>query len=215
VRRDAFRRAVLRGDIALRSIHPFALAAVGLWLLSAVLWLWLVPASNDRLNVAMGEVRMLANRQRVDTFNSPDTGDRQALLGARRNLDAFNAILGDPRHLEEQLRALFAVARSLEMDLPTGQYKFSCDGASRICIWRLQFPLKGSYLQVRQFAEQSLRVISYASVDELVLRREGVRDTDIEARLGMSLYVLNPNPPALSAASPDSVTAAAEKRNAQ
>lgn len=214
MRRDAFRRAVLKADIALRSIHPFALVAFGLWLLAAVLWLWLVPAASDRLNVVAGEVRMLANLPRVDTLDSPDAKDRQALGGARRNLDAFNATLGNPRYLEEQLRTLFAVARSLEMDLPTGQYKFSCDQESRICIWRLQFPLKGTYMQVRQFAEQSLRVISFASVDELVMRREGVTDSDIEARLGMTLYVLHPGPPALSAASPDSNMVAVEKKNA-
>lgn len=175
----------LRAELCMRSVNPLLVLILALWLLAAVAWLWLVPDWQRQWVSVRGELARAADQR----AHPPAEALPSSESVTRRNLDAFNAVLGDARHVEQQLRTLFAIARDLQLEVPAGQYKLGCAEGETVCSYRIQLPLKGSYLQIRTFAEQSLRAIPFASLDELVLRREAVADADIDARLAMTLFV--------------------------
>jgi hypothetical protein len=87
---------------------------------------------------------------------------------------------------------LLSLSQTLEMPAVTGEYKLSCDAATRLCRYRVRLPLVGSYLQIRAFVEQSLLELPFASLDELSLRREGIASPELEAGLTFSLHLAYP-----------------------
>jgi hypothetical protein len=71
----------------------------------------------------------------------------------------------------------------------------ACEDTALFCNYRVQFPVKGTYSQLRAFMEEFLQVMPALSLDELSLKRETVADDELEARLGMTLVVHNPVQP--------------------
>jgi hypothetical protein len=185
MKRDDFRRLLLRVELGLRAVNPLSLLTVGVWLVSAVLLLWLVPAGREELRSLRSEMLQKQSPQWRQLSQAPDSSDALA----QRNLDAFNSSLGDARHVEQQLHTLFVIAKDLKMTLPQGQYKLNCEPGAAVCRYKIHFPLKGSYLQIRLFGEQALQAIPFASMDELSFRRESVSDGEVESHLTITLYL--------------------------
>jgi hypothetical protein len=163
-------------------------ATAALCLLAAVMGLLLVPAWQEQLQALQTEVqRAQAGSQRL--LSEPAN---PVVSSDQRNLQDFLAILGDARHAEQQLQSLFVMARGLEIGLPQGQYKMSCDDSGLLCNYRAQLPVKGSYSQVRAFIEECLQVLPSLSLDEVGFKRETVTDEELEVRLVMTLVVRAP-----------------------
>jgi hypothetical protein len=50
-------------------------------------------------------------------------------------------------------------------------------------------PVQGSYGALRWFAEQAMASMPYASLDEVVLKRDGVASDELEGKLQLTLFV--------------------------
>ena len=185
-----FRRLALQAELALQRGNPLLYAMAALCLLASVMCLLLVPAWQGQLQTLQSGLQQaqVATQQ----HNTPAA---PALSQDQRNLEAFLANLGDAKHAEQELQSLFAMARGLEIGLPQGQYKMACEDTALFCNYRVQFPVKGTYSQLRTFIEEFLQVMPALSLDELSLKRETVADDELEARLGMTLVVRNPVQP--------------------
>jgi hypothetical protein len=182
------RLAALRVELAVQRGNPLVYATAALCLLAAVMGLLLVPAWQEQLQALQTEVqRAQAGSQRL--LSEPAT---PVVSSDQRNLQDFLAVLGDARHAEQQLQSLFVMARGLEIGLPQGQYKMSCDDSGLLCNYRAQLPVKGSYSQVRAFIEECLQVLPSLSLDEVGFKRETVTDEELEVRLVMTLVVRAP-----------------------
>ena len=52
--------------------------------------------------------------------------------------------------------------------------------------------MRGSYANLRHFAEQALRTMPFLALDEFSLRREDIHDTQAQARLRFTLFLTAP-----------------------
>lgn len=108
---------------------------------------------------------------------------------AEQRLDAFYDALGERRYAEQQVRALFAIAAKNGLVLHQGEYKFMYDKNGRFHGYRILLPVKGPYAAVRQFCEQALMAIPFASLDEMHFKRDAIANATLEAKLHFTVYL--------------------------
>ena len=169
----------LRAQLLLRRMGAPACLAVALLVLGIASWAW---AWQQRVVAAQLEARPLPQPSLAMAAVAPPAT-------ASENLARFYAALGQQRHAEQQVKQLFDLAAKNGLLLAQGDYKSGYDKASRVATWQVTLPLKGSYAAVWQFALQALRAVPFASLDELSFRREQIADTQLEARLRLTLYL--------------------------
>ena len=107
-------------------------------------------------------------------------------------LATFYDALGDSRHAEQQLKTLFDLAQKNNLRLSSAEYKSVPGKNSRVRTLQITLPVNATYPAIRQFAEQVLLAIPFASLDELRFRRDGIGNPLLEAHLRFSLYLLEP-----------------------
>jgi hypothetical protein len=181
-------QTVLGLTLRLQQVHLLWWLVVAIWLLAALLLVRWLPALQGQY--AATELQ----RQQLQTQLLNHISQPVSLQAASKQdtLELFTANLGDPRHVEQQLKTLFVIARDLDLKLPQGQYKLKCEDKLDYCKYTIVLPVEGSYVRIRTFVEQTLRAIHFASVDEVSFRREAVGDGEVQTRLRISLYTRTP-----------------------
>jgi len=169
----------LRAQLLLRRAGAPAWLAVALLVLGVAAWAW---AWQQRAVAARLEARPLPVASLVAVAAAP-------VATSGENLARFYATLGQQRQVEQQVKQLFDLAAKNGLQLAQGEYKSGYDKASRVATYQVTLPLKGSYAAVWQFALQALRAMPFASLDELSFRREQITDTQLEARVRLTLYL--------------------------
>ncbi|MFZ6755233.1 hypothetical protein ACO0KY_17865 [Undibacterium sp. Dicai25W] len=105
------------------------------------------------------------------------------------NLNKFNDNLGQKKYVEQQLKTILALAQDAQLLVNSGDYKFDHDPVGGFFIYHMQFPIKGTYKQIRQFSEQVLLMIPYASLEEITFKRDAIGSPLLEAKLAFNIYV--------------------------
>lgn len=109
-------------------------------------------------------------------------------------LERFYANLGQQAYLEQQVKALFAIAAKNGLVLSQAEYKPGYNRHGRFHTYQVTFPLKGQYLAIRSFCEQVLIAIPFASLDGMELKRDTIASAALEARLRITFYLAGAQP---------------------
>lgn len=171
---------------ALQAVNPLWVLILALCVAIVVLWLGVMPKTQKQWT--QNHEALLTLRQQM--AQAPVEMAAPAAPKAS-GLD-FQSALGQVSEVESYVGTLLNLSQTLEMPAVTGEYKLSCEAATRLCRYRVRLPLVGSYLQIRAFVEQSLQELPFASLDELSLRREGIASGELEAGLTLSLHLAYP-----------------------
>ena len=171
----------------LESINPLWLLMGALCMATMGVWFGLLPTAKKQWAEKNQELQTLRHQM----LQAPVVMSADAGLATAPGLD-FQSVLGQVAEVESYVGTLLSLSQTLEMPAVTGEYKLSCDAATRLCRYRVRLPLVGSYLQIRAFVEQSLLELPFASLDELSLRREGIGSGELEAGLTFSLHLAYP-----------------------
>jgi hypothetical protein len=167
---------------------PSAACLLGLAGLSA--WLWGVPHLQTQ---GQTELRTLARAQQ--TWRTSDGAAPivpPSVLQQRVN--GFYDALGETRYAEQQIKTLFAIAGKTGLSLSLADYKFAGDRNGRYQTYQIVLPVKGSYSAIRQFCEQTLLAIPFASLDEMNFKRDAIVNRTLEAKLHFTLYLADMHP---------------------
>lgn len=108
---------------------------------------------------------------------------------AEERLANFYDLLGEERYAEQQVKTLFALAGKAQLTLSQADYKPAIDKNGRYQTYQIILPVKGSYAAVRQFCEQLLLTIPFASLDEISFKRDAIGSRTLEAKLRITLYL--------------------------
>jgi len=65
----------------------------------------------------------------------------------------------------------------------------SPDKTGKLARYQVTLPVKGSYVQIRQFVDQALIDVPVAALDDINFKREAIGATQLEARIKFTLYV--------------------------
>ena len=187
MKRNAITTVWLRLRIALSAANPVALGALLLCIASALALAWLVPARELVAEAA------LASRYAIE----PEPVAAPQVVAApatdEHHLALFYGTLGERRHTEQQVKALFALAAKSGLVLRQGEYKAAYDRNARLHSYQVTMPVKGNYGAIWRFALGALRAIPFAALDEISFKRDAIGDTQVEARIRLTLY-LNERP---------------------
>ena len=107
-----------------------------------------------------------------------------------QNLQQFYDTMGEPRHVDEQLRTLFALAAKIGLQLRQGEYKTGYNQVSQLATYQVSLPLKGPYQSIWTFSLLALQTIPFAALDEISFKRDAIADDEPEARLTLTLFLL-------------------------
>lgn len=176
----------LRLRLALGRLSPVLFLAALLYAAGFGTLAWLVPARD-----ALEQERELARRAAALPPVPPVAPPAAPAASADANLALFYDSLGQKRYVEQQVKTLFGIAAKTGLVLRQGEYKSGYDRNARLYTYQVNLPVQGSYGQVWQFAMLSLRAIPFASLDDISFRRDTIGQANVEARLRLTLYVLD------------------------
>jgi hypothetical protein len=182
---SAFQRVAM--ERTLQSVNPLWLLMGAMCVAAMVVWWGLLPNAQRQWAAQNQDLQTL--RQQI--AQAPVMTAVVSAPATEPGL-AFQAVLGELAEVESHVGTLLSLSQTLEMPAVTGEYKLSCEAATRLCRYRVRLPLVGSYLQIRTFVDQSLLELPFASLDELSLRREGVASGELEASLTITLHLAYP-----------------------
>jgi hypothetical protein len=126
-----------------------------------------------------------------------------ALPRNEQNMTDFHQALGETRYAEQQVKTLFAIAAKVGLVLSQGEYKAGFDRNGRFHSYQILLPVKGSYSVIRQFCQQTLLAIPFASLDEITFKRDNIANPTLEAKLHLTLFLSGPVPSTANSADAD------------
>ena len=113
-------------------------------------------------------------------------GSTIALPGASGAMLASLPPRGDAPNV---VAKIFEEAKAAGVDLPRGQYEYvpARDGVA--ARYRMTFPVRASYPQLREFMDRTLVALPAVAVEGLRIERKNVADDSVDAELKLSAYV--------------------------
>jgi hypothetical protein len=80
-------------------------------------------------------------------------------------------------------------AHQAGVSLDSGHYTFSPGKAGGVSRYELEFPVKASYPQVRDFINRTLTAVPASGLDKLHIERKNVSDEAVNANVGFVVFV--------------------------
>jgi hypothetical protein len=111
-----------------------------------------------------------------------------------QRLEAFTALLGDKRDLNNSVAAVFAQSSKHGLTLAEAEYKLEYDKLGGFYLYKMTLPVRGPYLALRRFVDGTLQSVPFAALDEVVFRRDGIGVPQTEAKLRFVFYLKDAAP---------------------
>lgn len=86
---------------------------------------------------------------------------------------------------------IFKLAAVAGVTLDQGRYELTPLHSGKLARYRMSFPIKGPYPNIRQFIDATLSTIPSASVDGMRIERKTAGDANVDADLRFSIFVRN------------------------
>lgn len=156
-----------------------------LWLLGISVWHCGYPQLQAHIWAQQSALSGIRKALRIADMPAPPPPKSVS----QERLEAFYDALGEANYVEEQVKTFLALAAKNNLKLNTAEYRMTVDRNGRFRTYQAILPVKGSYRAIRQFCEQTLLAIPFASLDEIGFRRDTIANTTLEAKLRFTLYV--------------------------
>lgn len=178
---DAWHEAAPRLHLAVRRTGPAGLAGVGLVAIAGVLaFTLLLPLQREAAGL-QGQLEALGAAQaslRGGVTNHPEAtaGEFLRRFPARGDLPAV-------------LATFSATAVAAGVQLEQGTYALERPKGAHLARYRMSFPVKGQYPDVRTFVDNVLVAVPAASLDSLRLERAEIDSGVVGAELQFTVFV--------------------------
>jgi len=90
--------------------------------------------------------------------------------------------------VERDLNRIFEIAFKNQIDLQVGDYKWIVDGSSSISKYQITYPVVAEYSSIERFIVQVMLELPWVSLDSFSIRRESVKDDDVQADIVFTLH---------------------------
>lgn len=87
------------------------------------------------------------------------------------------------------LEKIYAAGSAAGLVLDKGEYRLNPDPGRRLVRYEIALPVRGGYVQVRQFIQTVLAQIPTVALSDVEFRRATIGDPNVEARLRFILYL--------------------------
>ncbi len=106
-------------------------------------------------------------------------------------LSRFMSSLPRRSELPTVVGQVFTLAATANVTLDRGRYELSPVRGGNLAQYRMTFPIKGHYPDIRQFIDSVLTAIPSAAVEGMRIERKAVGDDNVAADLRFSVFVRN------------------------
>lgn len=113
-------------------------------------------------------------------------------LSPEEQLARFYSAFPDLAAVPDVLGKIYQAARAEGLSLEQGEYRIAQDQISTLRRYRITFPVKGSYVQVRQFLAKALRDAPFVALDSVSFQRESIGLSSVEAQVRLTIYLGSP-----------------------
>jgi hypothetical protein len=122
-------------------------------------------------------------RQRATKF--PADQERSPIS----SLAAFYAFFPTPQGLSEILDRLYGAAKRHSLVLERGEYKPAKSTVDGMQQYRVVFPVRGTYPQIRKFVDAALRDVPALSLESVHFERQKIADTSLDATVTLVVHL--------------------------
>lgn len=178
----AIPRLVLSGTLqrlGRAGVIGMALLAFSLGLAASSVW----PSWQELQRL---RAKAAAARESLRTAAAHAPGPDESPAGQLR---AFYAIFPPHTEASGSLSHLFAAAAQTKLQLSRGEYAIVTDRQTGLVLYRMTLPVRGSYAQIREFVAASLQAVPALALDELTFERRSISETQVQARIRLTLYL--------------------------
>lgn len=88
-----------------------------------------------------------------------------------------------------QVMRLTELAERVGLKLRQGDYRLHRDREAGVSAYQMHYPVSGSYVALRRFINDALDQFPALALEEVLIRRNTIGATDVEARLRFTLYL--------------------------
>ncbi|MBC3874896.1 hypothetical protein [Undibacterium flavidum] len=166
----------------IRRINPVILAGLSLLVVILIIYLVFARQFNERQQAQLSTIARLSNPISVPTSAKSSISDTDQKR-------FFYEGLGYVSHLEEPLKILQSIGRDTGISLSQSSFRYRSIPATNLIAYDITFPVKGTYLAIRQFCEQFLAAVPFASLVEINLKRDSIQSPQLDAKLKFTLYL--------------------------
>jgi hypothetical protein len=178
-------------QVKLVKVNALHLVVCGLLLAALLAGGVLVPIRQHQL-----QDKQQALSQARAAFKQAPTQAKTAASESESHLQALRAVLGDGKRLELPVKATLTLAEQAGLQVMQADYKFTCDTKQLACAYKMQLPVIGTYGAIRRLVEHTLVKLPYASIDELLVKRDDISSDELDVRLKLTFHVLASSVPA-------------------
>lgn len=101
----------------------------------------------------------------------------------------FEGILGKTSLSQGYLKTIFQIAAKRELSFPVGSYKSNYSVAGGYESHILEFPVTGTYKNIRELSEEILLALPFSALEEMKFKRDSTNNAMLEARLRFILFL--------------------------
>ena len=104
-------------------------------------------------------------------------------------LDTLRQQLPGQPQASELIERLYHLASAEHISLARGEYALGIDPKTQLARYQIVLPVRGSYPQIRGFLKGLLGQLPTLVLEDLELQRKRIGDSELNARLRMTLYL--------------------------
>jgi Tfp pilus assembly protein PilO len=154
--------------------------AVLLMVASSALWLSTVVPMSRNVEMLQAEVATLESAAKSGTAIARSPAAQA---------DTFIKGLPTRNDLPSIMTVIITQATDAGLELPSGEYQFTPTRSGQIGRYRIAFPVRGTYPQLREFIDGTLTALPAVALESLRLERESIGETVLEAELQFAVIV--------------------------
>ena len=162
----------------LERLGPAGLTALGVLLFCVIFQFSTVQPLERELAAQRAAAERLKSRSPVQLASAPDKADE---------LRRFYSLFPPVSRLPDELDRVYGLARDAGLNIQQGEYRLESRGAG-LMSYRVTFPIKGSYGEIRKFVGTTLKDMPIASVDVLRFERKKVGDAQLEGQVRLTIH---------------------------
>lgn len=157
------------------------LAGIALLVLAVLVFAGLDLPERLRLEGVKDQVAAARSRATAPT--------RSGREGAEAQVVAFYNAFPSRNTAPAWLQKIYAAGNQFSLNLERGEYRQTLDRNSRLLNYEINLPVRGSYVQVREFVRTALAEVPTLALRDLQIRRANIGEPTVDAQIRFVLYL--------------------------
>jgi hypothetical protein len=133
------------------------------------------------------ERELAAQRTAAERLKVRSPAQLESVPDKAEEIRRFYELFPPVSRLPAELDHVYALARDAGLQIQQGEYRLESRGVG-LLPYRVTFPMKGTYGEIRQFVGTTLKDMPIASIDALRFERKKVGDAQLEGQVRLTIH---------------------------